>query len=273
MKILVVEDQEKLAKSLKKGLEQEGYAVDYVLDGEAAERRIDIGHKEYDLIVLDLMLPKKDGYEVCRNMRAHDIKTPVIVLTARGATEDKISALNIGADGYLVKPFSFRELIARINALLRRPEAFTPSELQTRDLLLNTATREVTRSGKVISLTLKEFGILEEVMANLVKNAIQYTPAGGEVNLNIEIKSKHKKANVIVRDTGVGIVQEDLPYIFEPFYRSDKSIHMHKQGNGLGLPLVREIVKRHRGFIDIQSVRGKGTSVTVSIPLAPKGLG
>lgn len=166
MKILVVEDQEKLAKSLKKGLEQEGYAVDYVLDGEAAERRIDIGHKEYDLIVLDLMLPKKDGYEVCRNMRAHDIKTPVIVLTARGATEDKISALNIGADDYLVKPFSFRELLARINALLRRPEPFTPSELQTRDLSLNTATREVARSGNGISLTLKEFGILEYLLKN-----------------------------------------------------------------------------------------------------------
>jgi len=143
MRILLVEDQEKLAKSLKKGLEQEGFAVDYVLDGEAAERRIEAGHKEYDLVILDLMLPKKDGYEVCRTMRAHGIATPVIVLTARGATEDKISALNIGADDYLVKPFSFKELLARINALLRRPEAFVPTELQVGDLTLNTATREV----------------------------------------------------------------------------------------------------------------------------------
>jgi DNA-binding response OmpR family regulator len=166
MRILVVEDQEKLAKSLKKGLEQEGYAVDYVLDGEAAERRIEVGHKEYDLIVLDLMLPKKDGYEVCRNMRAHGIATPVIVLTARGATEDKISALNIGADDYLVKPFSFKELLARINALLRRPETFVPSELAAGDLVLNTATREVFRAGKNILLTLKEFSVLEYLLKN-----------------------------------------------------------------------------------------------------------
>ncbi|OGY98846.1 MAG: DNA-binding response regulator [Candidatus Liptonbacteria bacterium RIFCSPHIGHO2_01_FULL_57_28] len=166
MRILIVEDQEKLAKSLKKGLEQEGYAVDYVLDGEAAERRIEVGHKDYDLIVLDLMLPKKDGYEICRNMRAHGIATPVIVLTARGATEDKISALNIGADDYLVKPFSFKELLARINALLRRPEVFVPSELTVRDLQLNTATREVYRGGKNITLTLKEFSVLEYLIKN-----------------------------------------------------------------------------------------------------------
>lgn len=166
MRILVVEDQEKLAKSLKKGLEQEGYAADYVLDGEAAERRIEVGRKEYDLVVLDLMLPKKDGYEVCRNMRARGIKTPVIVLTARGATEDKISALNIGADDYLVKPFLFRELLARINALLRRPENFVPTELQAGDLSLNTATRETVRSGKNIQLTLKEFGLLEYLLKN-----------------------------------------------------------------------------------------------------------
>lgn len=166
MRILVVEDQEKLAKSLKKGLEQEGYAVDYVLDGEAAERRIEVGHKDYDLVVLDLMLPKKDGYEVCRTMREHGIATPVIVLTARGATEDKISALNIGADDYLVKPFSFKELLARINALLRRPEAFVPSELSAGNLLLNTATREVFRDGKNIFLTLKEFSVLEYMLKN-----------------------------------------------------------------------------------------------------------
>jgi DNA-binding response OmpR family regulator len=166
MRILVVEDQEKLAKSLKKGLEHEGYAVDYALDGEAAERRIGVGHKDYDLIVLDLMLPKKDGYEICRDMRAHGISTPVIVLTARGATEDKISALNIGADDYLVKPFSFKELLARINALLRRPESFTPSEMSSGNLILNTATHEVTRSGKNIPLTLKEFSVLEYLLKN-----------------------------------------------------------------------------------------------------------
>ncbi len=167
MRILIVEDQEKLAKSIQKGLEQEGYAADYVLDGETALRRVEIGHKDYDLIVLDLMLPKKDGFEVCNTIRAHGILTPIIVLTARGAIDDKISALNGGADDYLVKPFLFSELLARINAILRRPDTYIPSELKIQDLVLNTATREVFRAGKKVQLTLKEFSVLEYLMRNM----------------------------------------------------------------------------------------------------------
>ncbi len=167
MRILIVEDQEKLAKSIQKGLQQEGYAADYVLDGEAAERRIEIAHKDYDLIVLDLMLPKKDGFEVCNSIRSHGIMTPVIVLTARGAIDDKIAALNGGADDYLVKPFLFKELLARINAILRRPEGYVPTELKVKDLVLNTATREVWKKGEKIQLTLKEFSVLEYLMRNM----------------------------------------------------------------------------------------------------------
>jgi len=111
---------------------------------------------------------------------------------------------------------------------------------------------------------------LEEIIANLLKNALQYTPAGGEVRLNIQARAKDKKAEVVVRDTGIGIAPKDLPYVFEPFYRSDKSLHMHQQGNGLGLPLVREIVKRHKGSIHIQSAPDKGTMVSILIPLAPR---
>lgn len=110
---------------------------------------------------------------------------------------------------------------------------------------------------------------LEEIVSNLLKNAIQYTPAGGEIFLEVLPDPKEKKGELIVRDTGVGIAPEELKYVFEPFYRSDKSLHMHQQGNGLGLPLVREIVKRHRGSIDIQSVVGKGTTVVILVPLAP----
>lgn len=167
MRILIVEDQEKLAKSIQKGLQQEGYAADYVLDGEAAERRIEIAHKDYDLIVLDLMLPKKDGFEVCNAVRQHGIMTPIIVLTARGAIDDKITALNGGADDYLVKPFLFKELLARINAILRRPESYVPTELKVKDLVLNTATREVWKKGEKIQLTLKEFSVLEYLMRNM----------------------------------------------------------------------------------------------------------
>lgn len=164
MKLLIVEDEEKLAKSLKKGLEKEGYAVDYVLDGETGQRRIELGRKDYDLIILDLMLPKKHGFEVAKAVREQNILTPILILTARDTTEDKIAALDGGADDYLIKPFSFEELLARIRALLRRPEQLLPLELKVKDLHLNTVTRKVLRSEKEIPLTLKEFGLLEYMM-------------------------------------------------------------------------------------------------------------
>jgi two-component system sensor histidine kinase ResE len=111
---------------------------------------------------------------------------------------------------------------------------------------------------------------MEEVISNLLKNAVQYTTGGGEVVLRVRPRPNEKKAEIVVQDTGVGISPEDLKYIFEPFYRSEKSLHLHQGGTGLGLPLVREIIRRHRGSIDIQSASGKGTVVIVLIPLAPK---
>jgi DNA-binding response OmpR family regulator len=164
MRILIVEDEEKLAQALKKGLEKEGYAVDYILDGEAGQRRIEINHKDYDLIVLDLMLPKVNGFEIATNVRKHGILTPILILTARDAIEDKVTALDSGADDYLVKPFSFEELAARVRALLRRPEQLLPTELRLKDLTLNVTTRKVYRQEKEIPLTLKEFGLLEYLM-------------------------------------------------------------------------------------------------------------
>ncbi len=164
MRILIIEDEEKLAISLKKGLEKEGYAVDYVLDGETGQRRIALNHQDYDLVILDLMMPKRDGFEVCRNVRKQNITIPILVLTARDATEDKVQALNDGADDYLVKPFSFEELTARIRALLRRPEQALTEELTVRDLVLNTSSRKVHRRGDEIFLTLKEFSLLEYLM-------------------------------------------------------------------------------------------------------------
>lgn len=164
MRILIVEDEEKLAKALKAGLEKSGYAVDYVTDGEAAQRRIEMSHSDYDLVILDLMLPKKDGIEVCKDIRAQKITIPILVLTARDGVGDKIAVLDIGADDYLVKPFSFEELGARIRALLRRPEQSLPLELKVSDLTLDTSTRKVTCAGKEIPLTLKEFNLLEYLM-------------------------------------------------------------------------------------------------------------
>ena len=161
MKLLVIEDNEKLAKSLKKGLEQEGHAVDYLTDGEAGQRRLEVSSRDYDLVVLDLMLPKRDGIAVCKNWRDQNIMTPVIMLTAKDGGDDKVFGLDSGADDYLIKPFSFPELLARIRALLRRPKISLPSELKIKDLVLDISTRKVFRGQREVHLTLKEFAILE----------------------------------------------------------------------------------------------------------------
>lgn len=164
MRILVVEDDEKLAKSLKRGLEQYGYAVDYVTDGEVAERRIELCSSDYDLIIMDIMLPKKSGIEICKNIRNQNITTPVLMLTGKTETSDKVAALDEGADDYLIKPFSLDELVARVRALLRRPPQAIPVELKVKDISLNTATRKVMCSNREIGLTVKEFALLEYLM-------------------------------------------------------------------------------------------------------------
>ncbi len=164
MRILVVEDNEKLAASLKKGLGNSGFAADCVFDGETAERRIEVHREDYDLVILDLMLPKKNGIDVCRSLRSKNIMVPILMLTAKNTTEDKILGLNSGADDYLSKPFSHGELVARINALLRRPSQSLPRELVSGGVRLDLAARKVYRNGEEIPLTLKEFMVLEYLM-------------------------------------------------------------------------------------------------------------
>jgi DNA-binding response OmpR family regulator len=164
MRILVVEDNEKLAASLKKGLANNGFAADCVFDGETAERRIEVHREDYDLVVLDLMLPKKNGIDVCRSLREKNIMVPILMLTAKNTTEDKILGLNSGADDYLAKPFSHGELVARINALLRRPSQSLPRELKSGDVRLDLSSRKVYRGDEEIPLTLKEFMVLEYLM-------------------------------------------------------------------------------------------------------------
>lgn len=164
MRILIIEDEEQLARALKKGLEKSGYAADYVLDGETGQRRIEMYSKEYDLVILDLLLPQKSGFEVCEAVRARGITLPILILTARDMTEDKITALDKGADDYLQKPFSFEELLARVRALLRRPKQALPTRLSVGDLELDEATRKVRRGGREVNLTVKEFMLLEYLM-------------------------------------------------------------------------------------------------------------
>jgi len=164
MKILIVEDQEKLANLIKRGLKKEGFTADYVTDGEQAQTRIEYHYKDYDLIILDLMLPKKSGLEICTNVRELGISIPILILTAKDDVQDKVNLLNAGADDYLVKPFLFDELMARIRAILRRPKPTYIDEVKAGQLTLNPKTRKVLYGEKEISLTLKEFGILEYLM-------------------------------------------------------------------------------------------------------------
>ncbi len=165
MRILLIEDEQKIANALKKGLEQETYAVDVVYDGKEGLARALVG--KFDLLFLDRMLPGiTDGLEICRAMRKQGLHQPVLLLTARDSTRDRVEGLDSGADDYLVKPFSFEELMARIRALLRRPEQQMDTVLQAGDLELHPAAFAVKRAGKPITLSRKEFALLQYLMRN-----------------------------------------------------------------------------------------------------------
>jgi len=162
MRILVVDDDRRLCAIIKRGLMEEAYAVDLAYDGEEGEYLAEVN--PYDLIILDIMLPNKDGIEVCQELRAKKINTPILMLTAKDTVEDRVTGLDTGADDYLVKPFAFSELLARVRALLRREGISKSPELRVRDLTLNTLTRQVWRGQRPIELTTKEYVILEYIM-------------------------------------------------------------------------------------------------------------
>ena len=162
MRILVVEDNKKLAGYLKKALEHKSYSVDLVYDGENGEQQA--RHEQYDVIILDIMLPKQDGITVCRNLRADNVNTPIIMLTARGELDDKIAGLDSGADDYLLKPFELNELLARVRALLRRPSEKSTEALVGQDIILDNSKYTATKNNAAISLTLKEYAVLEYLL-------------------------------------------------------------------------------------------------------------
>jgi DNA-binding response OmpR family regulator len=164
MRILVVEDEHKLAGVLKGGLENHGYAVDLAYDGEDGLVMATLA--SYDVIILDVMLPKLNGFATVRALRERRTHTPVLMLTARDSVDDRVSGLDSGADDYLTKPFSFRELVARVRALLRREDASKDPVLRVADLEVDTVSREVRRGGRSIELTSKEFAILEYFLRN-----------------------------------------------------------------------------------------------------------
>jgi two-component system OmpR family response regulator len=162
MRVLLVEDEIKMARAVRRGLEQEGYAVDVAPDGE--EAIFQAAENEYDAVVLDVMLPGLNGFEVCRDMRSRGRWAPVLMLTARDAVEDRIHGLDVGADDYLVKPFAFGELLARLRALIRRGPHERPPILEVDDVVLDPASHRVTRAGQEVVLSGREFALLEYLM-------------------------------------------------------------------------------------------------------------
>jgi len=219
MKVLVIEDHEKLAKLLKSGLEREGHVVDWINDGEKGQERLEMYNKDYDVVILDLMLPKKTGFEVCRNIRMANISIPILILTAKSGLDDKINLLNIGADDYLVKPFEFAELLARLRALSRRPAKTLPTELCVSKLVLRPTNKTVFYHDKEIKLSLTEFRLLEYLMRHpneavtredLISNVWDFNFDSFSNIIDVYInrlraKLKNEKKNVVISTVrGVG---------------------------------------------------------------------
>lgn len=222
MAILIIEDEKKLVDILKRALSSELYSVDIAYDGEEGLKKS--MKNEYSLILLDVMLPGKNGFDVCKELRARDIHTPIIMLTARGSSEDKVNGLNVGADDYIVKPFGLNELFARIRAVLRRRKITASDVFKIADLVMDKKKHEVTRSGKVIPLTPKEYKILNILLTNhgeainrqkLIDHAWgpDFKETSNELNVHIKyLRNKIDRVNdkpLIHTIRGVGFVLKE----------------------------------------------------------------
>ncbi len=222
MSILIIEDEKKLVDILKRALKGERYSVDVAMDGEEGLEKA--MKNNYALIILDIMLPKKDGLAVCKELRARHVHTPIIMLTARGTVEDRVSGLDVGADDYLIKPFGIDELFARIRALLRRRKTTDSDIKKVGDLVMDKKKHEVTRAGKRVSLTPKEYKLLDTLITfqgeainrrQLIDHA--WGPEFEETNneLNVHIRYLRKKIDgpkqkpLIHTVRGVGFVLKE----------------------------------------------------------------
>ena len=296
-RILVVDDEPKIVDVVKSYLEKNGYAVVTAYGGREAYEKF--GKEDPSLIILDWMLPDITGEEICRTIRKTS-KVPIIMLTARAEEENILKGFGFGADDYVVKPFSPRQLVARVGALLRRTRTEPSSVLSFNRMVGDLEKLEKAEADNAV-LERSEFDLTElvshiihnfepdfykkgvaigftgnaetiradpdkisQVLINLISNALKYTPEGGKVE--IEVKSMSKAVELIVRDTGYGIPPEDLPNIFERFYRADKSRNRLTGGSGLGLTIAKAIVEAHKGSIRVKSERNKGTEFQVVLP-------
>jgi DNA-binding response OmpR family regulator len=211
MRVLVVEDSRRLAGIIKRGLIEEGYTVDSAYDGEEAEYMA--GSTPFDLIILDIMLPKKDGLAVCRDLRAKNVNTPILILTAKDSVEDKVTGLDTGADDYLVKPFAFSELLARLRALLRREVLPKTQKYQVGDLTLDPQSREVWRNGGRVELTAKEYAIIEYFMRR--PNAVVTRTMLGESVWDYEFDGLSNIIDVYVRRLRQKIDHDGQPSLIQ----------------------------------------------------------
>lgn len=224
MRILVIEDDPTVGQYVKRGLEEQRWSVDLVTDGDEGQTRA--ASDAYDLIVLDMRLPKKSGLEVLHGLRARGSTRPVLVLTAQDAVDAKVTALRAGADDYVTKPFAFEELLARVEALSRRPQELASPVLQIEDLLVDQATREVTRAGEPVDLTPKEYAVLEYLVRHagrvmsrtLITEYVwgyHFDPGTNVVDVVInhlrkKVDAKHKK-KLIATIRGVGYMINKEP--------------------------------------------------------------
>jgi two-component system, OmpR family, response regulator len=216
LRLLLVEDDAKLARAVGRGLRHEGYAVDVVGDGDAALMQAAVW--DYDAIVLDVMLPNREGFEVCRTLRERECWAPILMLTAREQLGDRIRGLDVGADDYLIKPFDFGELLARLRALVRRAPAQRPVRLEVGDLVVDPATHEVARAGVSVALTAREFAVLE-YLARHAGEAVT------RASLLDHVWDEHFQGSTNIVDVYVGYLRRKLEQPFgRPLIRTIRGV-------------------------------------------------
>ena len=249
MRLLIAEDELDLAEALTVFFQKNHFSVDAVNDGADAYEYASSG--EYDAIILDVMMPKMNGIDVFRRLRAEGIKTPVMMLTAKGMKDDRITGFNAGADDYLPKPFEPDELICRVRAMLRRSDNYRPSALEFGDVTLDPSTGLLACSGRSV----------RQLVSILLDNAVKYASPDSPITLKLE---RDRKGVVIRSSNGCDNVDaEDTKMLFDRFYRADKA--RGSGGFGIGLSIARSIAEAHKGSIKAELTDNNTIEFTVHL--------
>lgn len=286
MRVLVADDEQDMARALEAMLKSDGYEVDTVYDGQAA---LDFGETgTYDCIVLDIMMPYRDGLDVVRTLRSESVRTPILILTAKSAQEDVVGGLNSGADDYLTKPFSMVELLARVRALCRRSDTYVPGVLTAGDLKLDRAApspapltpskerRRASVADGLEGISAREVGKaeprvivsgspeeLDRLVSVLVDNAVKYCGDNGSVRVRLE--QRKREIVLTVTNPCASLTTQDTRRMFDRFYRADASRSRSTGGNGIGLSIAQGIVSRHEGSIRARKL-GAELEMRVTLP-------